>query len=232
MSFYQVKSILNVLVDAFFPKFCLFCSKEGRHICKNCIQELDKDGVLICPDCKQESGEGELCDDCSSSIDKQTSFLNYKEDKIKKIIRKFKYEYVTGVLDPIKPEIRDFLQKRKDIFPEESKVVPIPLHKKKRADRGFNQAKLIGEIVSNELDLQQINALKRVENTKKQADLKKEERLENVKGVFDVEKDIKGPVILVDDVFTTGATLQECASVLKSEADVEHVVGFTLARGG
>ena len=112
-------------------------------------------------------------------------------------------------------------------------IVPIPLHSKRRRERGFNQAELLAKTISENLGLLPTNALERTKNTKAQAKLKKSEcREENVAGCFK----IKNPesvrdknIILVDDVFTSGATMNEAVKILK-ENGAKRIIALVAAK--
>ena len=108
----------------------------------------------------------------------------------------------------------------------------MPLHKSRYRERGFNQSEIVAEEVSKITDLSVLkNALKRKKNTKDQTNLSPQQREENVKGAFVVTQPemINGKkIILVDDVITTGATLNECARMLK-QAGAEKILGTTIA---
>jgi len=97
-------------------------------------------------------------------------------------------------------------------------IVPVPLYKKKEAKRGFNQSKIIADGIAEILSIEVIeNAVVRIKNTKTQTDRSREQRIENVKGAFSVvneKKLINKHVLLVDDVLTTGATIEACAMEL------------------
>ena len=112
-------------------------------------------------------------------------------------------------------------------------VVPIPLHRKKLKERGFNQAELLARVVATHFNLKLVkNSLERVKATKSQTSLSKKKRLENIKGVFQFRnKDEfrEKKVLLVDDVYTTGTTIREATKVLK-KARAREVYVFTLAR--
>ena len=113
-------------------------------------------------------------------------------------------------------------------------LIPVPLHKTRKRERGFNQSEIVAESLGAELSLTvEKNILSRIKNTKYQTKLTVEERKQNVAGAFQVNdkqkilKDRK--IILVDDVITTGATLNECAKVLK-QAGVKEILGVTIAK--
>jgi len=106
------------------------------------------------------------------------------------------------------------------------------MYQKKEKRRGFNQAKLIARTISGAAEKEIISLLIRIKDTQSQANLNKEERFENVKHVFGVFSDlsfIPRNLILVDDVWTTGATMKQCCKVLK-KTGVQNIWGFTLFR--
>ena len=95
-------------------------------------------------------------------------------------------------------------------------LCPLPLHKDKLSRRGFNQSELLCRFVKNDLDLTMYKGLKRIKNTKTQTELNKKQRLANVKNAFDCSDDLRSKrILLIDDVLTTGATLEQAARVLK-----------------
>ncbi len=109
-------------------------------------------------------------------------------------------------------------------------LVPIPLTRKKLWQRGYNQTEVLCEAISQETGLKIAKILKKIKETKDQAELSYEERLVNLEGVFKFEGDfVPQKVILVDDVKTTGATLKESAKILK-KAGVKEIIALTILR--
>ncbi|MFC1780234.1 ComF family protein [Patescibacteria group bacterium] len=119
-----------------------------------------------------------------------------------------------------------------------SMITFIPLNPWRKRSRGFNQAELLAVKLSKCQDVKCVKLLKRVRNTRKQVGLKRAERLNNLKEAFALNEKTakqltakqKSKVIIVDDVMTTGATLEECAKVLK-KAGIKEVYGLVVARG-
>ncbi|MBX9666543.1 MAG: ComF family protein [Candidatus Obscuribacterales bacterium] len=156
---------------------------------------------------------------------------------IQKLIRRIKYDDDTLVAKDIGPRLylaykhmtdRHAQQFEKDIFT----IVPIPLHQKRQLNRGYNQARLIAGEFARLADLPvETKMLRRVKETKPQYGLKKGERLDNVKDAFALGKvSARGRnIILIDDVFTSGATLLTCASLLRA-AGALRVVAIAAAR--
>ena len=121
---------------------------------------------------------------------------------------------------------------RRQNFTKNTVIVPVPLHRNRLNLRGFNQSELLARYLSKRLDLPGCDALVRRLNTMNQVGLQREKRLSNLDGAFDCsdkEYILGKNIILVDDVVTTGATLNECAKVLK-QFGAKKIVGVVLAR--
>lgn len=172
--------------------------------------------------------------------------LPYKEKPLtKKLIRQFKYEPYTKDLAKTLALllVEHFLLtgKNKEEIWRNSILIPVPLDKNKLKSRGYNQAEELSKELSKILQTPVItNVLFKTKSTKPQMELSKEQREKNIKGVFaikipqnlvmsDIAKFWGKKVFLVDDVYTTGSTMEECAKVLK-QAGAKQVWGITLAR--
>ena len=230
----KINQLLAVIKDTLFPKFCLGCSKEGFVVCNDCKETIEIDKVMLCPVCKKEQKIGMCCNECNkhSFLDLHIAIFNYEGLK-SSLIEELKYNYITEVLPIFADFISEFVNNNSDLFADNAVIVPVPLHKKRYAQRGFNQAKLIADILAQELDIDLKKLLCRTRNTKKQMKLNQDKRQTNIKNAFALDNSIdvnSNHVILVDDVFTTGSTLQECGKVVEDQ--FETVAGFTLARGG
>ncbi len=230
-----IKRIFELLKDYIFPLFCLGCKKEGMWVCKDCLNQIETVGIFQCPVCEKENKNGRCCDNCKTS-----SFLfwhiaagKYNEDELLgKIIYQLKYQYVEEMGEYVSFFIESFLEARKKDFSSFDYIIPVPLHKRRFAERGFNQAELIAKIFSEQTNVPILDCLKRQRYTKQQARLDRDKRQKNLDNAFLLHSlELKNKkIILVDDVFTTGSTMQSCARVLK-DAGAGEVVGFTLARG-
>lgn len=147
-------------------------------------------------------------------------------------IKLFKYNHKRAIIRGFSKIIRYYLDKVDMVSLKPDGVTCIPLHRKRLKERGFNQAEDIARVLGRYLDCQVWNnLLSRVKNTRPQTELRKEERKKNIKDSFKLRKKIKGKgirVLLVDDVYTTGSTLNEAARELKKSG--LEVFAFTLAR--
>jgi len=227
------EKILEKIKDYIFPVYCLGCKKEGAWLCEKCLEKINMSGVFCCPVCHKKTSFGEYCFGCGRDLFLNSSFAItvYQEDGlIGKIIQTLKYSHAEDVSVVLKKMIKIFVQKNLSLFSNIDLVVPVPLHRKRLVERGFNQAKLIAEIVAQEINKPCQEILIRNRHTLQQAKLGREERLVNVKNAFDLIGEVNGNILLIDDVFTTGTTLQECAKVLKNN-QTNRVIGFTVARG-
>ena len=121
-----------------------------------------------------------------------------------------------------------------ELFGSYDIISAVPIHKKRKKERGYNQSELIArEIAKNIPVIVYKNALKKIKNNKRQSDLSKEDRLDNVKNVYQIanEEIIKDKrVVLFDDIYTTGSTLNECSRLLKQNG-VKEILAITLAKG-
>lgn len=228
------------ILDLFFPKFCLNCSKEGSYLCQDCFSLIDILEKQYCPFCVQPRIviDGETCNHCRRS--KHLSGLycaaSYNNFIIKKLINQFKYEpYIKELAKPLTSLIIAhliYLNKLSNF--NDFLLIPVPLYKKKLKQRGFNQTEEIAKELLKNLKIPFFNnALIKTKQTPAQVELKKEEREENIKGVFICQKPeiVQGrKILLVDDIFTTGSTMEECNRVLK-DAGAKEIWGIVVARG-
>lgn len=226
---------LLILRDAIFPAFCLGCEKEGSVVCAECLSRVEVNGVYACPVCHTFTGNGKCCGACQSRsfLDQHIALYPYDETQLGgRMIHALKYNYIEEIVDSFVILVEKYCGRTGGVLFSCNYIVPVPLHPRRYAERGFNQAELIGNVISKISGIPVLNVLKRSRYTSQQARLSKSERIANVKDAFRGTPDTlqDKTIILVDDVFTTGSTLQECARVLK-DAGAKEVVGFTIARG-
>jgi ComF family protein len=153
--------------------------------------------------------------------------------KLKDAILLYKYRSFQVLGHDFARLILRTLGKDEKIWWEADVIIPVPLHRKRKKIRGFNQAKVIAEELARlkEIKLEE-GVLKKVKNVPPQTLLEMDERKENVSGAFRVvdEDKIKGKtIILVDDVYTTGSTVKECSAVLK-KAGAREIRALTVAQ--
>ncbi len=199
---------------ALFPPKCLICRKEGFLLCPN------HKTLPIAP--KSEA--------VFHHLDAIFAATKYKDKTVHKVIEYFKFK---GFKDLASVMAEPIVEKWPDNFPPEGVLIPIPLHWTRQFWRGFNQSHLLAKsIVKRKKTLTILDNLKRSKKTHQQAKLKKHERIHNLDSAFVWRgSTIPETVILVDDVVTSGTTLDMAAKVLK-QAGAKKVIAVTFARGG
>lgn len=243
---FQAKTVEEFL-DLIFPRICYGCKKEGTYICKDCETFLSENS-LICPMCGNPSFTGKSCKSCKGryGLDGLVAGWDY-EGIIKKAVLDIKADYhdVTEkimerfflLMASQEERFGDFLQ---FLLQKEVKVTYVPANKRKnqknfmlRGDKdNVRHSQTLAEKVvelSGKDKNSLVDLLVKVKPTEKQAKLAKKERMSNVKGVFDIKHDPPEKMVLVDDVFTTGATMRECCRTLKKEG-AKEVWGLVLVR--
>jgi len=235
-----IQKIVNYLLGLLFPISCFGCHKEGAYLCQTCSQPLAQETKFICPICNRLSFYGQTCLDCQKK-----TFLNglvwlvpYCHQVIRKMIHSFKYEFVKDLAKPLGSLMTKTIlsSELKNLFSAKENwlIIPVPLQKTKFNERGFNQAELLAKEIANQIEIPfERDVLIKIKNTPSQTTLTEKERQENIKGVFLIKDTniIKNKnIILIDDVTTTGATLEESAKILK-EAGAKLIWGFVLAKG-
>ncbi len=207
-----------MLLDFLFPKKCLGCGKKGAYFCASCIKKIHPLEPRIYP--KKGPLDGLFC-------------LFPYHGIIRKAILKLKYNFVSDLAE----EFIDLTLRliKLPLFDKSNclTLVPIPLHWYRKNWRGFSQTEILGKRLAEKFKLDFYpELLLRVRSTRPQVKLKGKQRKVNVRGAFGINpqsKAIKAQCLLFDDVWTTGATMKECARVLK-KAGVKKVFGLTLAR--
>ncbi|MBU1091931.1 ComF family protein [Patescibacteria group bacterium] len=219
----KIKIITNRILDTLFPEKCFGCGKEKEILCATCQRHLPRS-------CEND--------------EKIISAVSYQSQAIKKAIRALKYRGAKRVAKPLAEllvePLREKLPKPNYRGSTSIVIVPIPLHKKRLRKRGFNQAELIAKHLSENLSRSAGMSVTMINNvlyrnlyTVPQVEIKnREKRLKNLKNAFSVKnsESIKNKtILLVDDVSTTGATINEAKKVLL-KAGAKEVIGAVVAR--
>lgn len=237
----KFSSCKKFLLDTFFPQFCLSCGKEGEAICTDCFSLIEISEYLFCPFCKKPQRvleKGTCPTHRKNALNGLFAAVSYETPLVQTLIKNFKYEPFLKILaKPLASLIvaHFLLSKKWEIFYplEKSLIVPVSLAGFRKRWRGFNQAEEIAKILSDFFRTALIsNNLVKIKTTQSQTELKEKQREKNIKGAFKVKfpeifKNKK--VFIVDDVFTTGATMEEAAKVLK-QAGAKQVWGIVMAR--
>ncbi len=228
----QVAKLGGIALDFLFPQRCIGCRKEGSLICPDCQGSLSRIMPPICPLCGRPQSSGILCPDCVSwqaSIDGIRSPFRF-EEVMQQAVYQFKYRNLRALAALLAGLLNNYLAANP--VPGEV-LVPVPLHKKRLRERGYNQSAVLAKKLGKLTGLPVVdNCLVRELHSSPQARSSNvEERRNNVAGAFTCRDDRlkEKEALLIDDVSTSGATLDACAAALK-EAGAESVWGLVLAR--
>jgi competence protein ComFC len=198
-------------LDILMPRKCLGCGREGQYICKSCETFLSEAPI--------------------TSKAKPYSMWEY-EGIIEKAILKIKYDGCFDIINELAEKALDGMEIN---LPADAIITYVPMYKKRERERGFNQAKLIAEKIGQKIDRPVVSLLEKTKDNPSQVGLGPQERFKNVRDVFAAAKifevlpSIYGSVLLVDDVYTTGATMAECIKVIR-KFGIKNIYGFTIAR--
>ncbi|MBN2057295.1 MAG: ComF family protein [Candidatus Saganbacteria bacterium] len=205
-----MKVFFDSILDLIFPPRCEVCRKSNK--------------AALCPACY-----------------KQIKFMkphlgihsvSVYDGVLREAIHRFKFNGRKRLAEPLGVLMVEYLSSMPSLDPAElDMIVPVPLHPRRLRERGFNQVELLGSVLGKYFGLPLSPVLHRVRDTRAQFDLPREERFKNIIGAFAVNNgQVAGKrVILLDDIYTTGATLSECAKAL-SEAGANRVEVVTLSR--
>ena len=221
----------QTLLDLLFPPRCVVCERNSGWLCAACLKSIELIHPPICSLCGQATSFSRRCPSCQSlplRIDGIRA-VGYLEGALQTAIHRFKYSNIRPVATPLGELVSEYLEHNP--LPVET-IVPVPLHAARLRERGYNQAALLAEKIGSQVGLPVVDGtLLRVKSTIPQVGLNAQQRRNNVKGAFRcTDEGLRGhSVLLVDDVCTTGATLEAC-SVALQDAEVKHVWGLVLAR--
>ena len=230
------KKLISNCLDILFPKYCFGCQKEETHLCDDCKACLEISQYQYCL-CKRPNLFLGKCHQCKTKkLDLLYSSVAYQKPLVKRLIHYFKYEpFIKKLSQPLASLIIEhfYLLNKQPNF-SAFILIPIPLYIKRLRWRGFNQAEEIAKELSKFLNLPVYsNCLIKTKKTLPQVELNHEQRKENIKNAFSVKKPelIKNKkILLIDDIYTTGSTMEEAAKVLK-RAGAKEVIGVVVARG-
>ena len=230
--FPQVAKLGEITLNLLFPQRCVGCGKEGELICSSCRSLLTRVMPPLCPRCGRPQPSGILCASCvgwRAEIDGIRSPFRF-DGVIRQAIHQLKYQNLRALAAPLAQLLSDYLV----THPVPGEVlVPVPLHRKRLRERGYNQSRLLARELGKFFNLPVVaDCLIRQRNAPPQARTSTvEERQRNVADAFACRDDRlrDKQVLLIDDVSTSGATLDACATVLKAAGAVS-VWGLVLAR--
>lgn len=219
----QAIKIKKLFLNLFFPKKCLGCNHPDTYLCRDCFNKI----------------EINLNIEKNTYLDKIISITSYKNPIVRELIKNFKYNYIRELAKPLSKLLINNLENISNISNTSNisniAIVPIPLHKRRKRSRGYNQAELLAKEIAKHFNLPlEKNILKRIISTEPQANIKHDiqKRIQNIKGVFAISPESveEKTIILIDDVSTTNATLTEAGKILKKNG-AKQIWGLVVAKG-
>ncbi|MCG1011207.1 ComF family protein [Tepidanaerobacter sp. GT38] len=234
--------VANLFLNLLFPQkpYCLICSKKlvesSLHLCQQCRDKIIPLSGPLCDKCGkplQIQRKNMICQDCQEDYHAfvQARSYGHYSGILKQLINEFKYHGKPQIAEVLGNLMFDVL--RELPWPIFDYIVPIPLHAARQRERGFNQAYLLSKVISRQSGIPIFCGLIRIKPTEHQTLLDKTLRKENLKGAFkavNTHKIQDKTLLLIDDVYTTGATSGECSKCLV-KAGAKAVYVLTCARG-
>lgn len=235
---------LRLLLDILFPPLCIGCKKyigdvKNVLICQRCLESIKTNNSFFCPVCKLRLPQARQI--CKHKELKRHPYIlaaasNYDNQTLQNLIHYFKYkklEAIAPILGDLLTKYLNSLSLKPYTLNFSTIIVPIPLHFKRKIERGYNQSELLAQIVSAKFNIPLANALRRTQNNPPQARAKNYvERQKNLSGIFSVSDPevIKNKnIILIDDVYTSGATIAEASRVLKQN-NARKIIALVVAK--
>ena len=229
-------SVFETIKNIIFPRTCIGCEEKNEVLCDSCLSKCVFRDDIGCPLCGSPTLLSRLCDLCRDSSDLEVllSLYDYEQPYINTLLHLAKYK---GVLEAGE-RLGEIMAKRlkQNHYLEllqlsDALIIPVPLHSNRLVERGYNQSELIAESFAQAMGMTSKSVLTRTKDTVSQTTLTPLERLQNTKNAFSASLDARGrDCVLIDDVATTGQTLNACAQALKT-AGAGRVIAITVARG-
>ena len=223
--------LIAALLDLIFPPHCVGCSQAGAWLCPSCLAQIDWIAPPLCPRCGEPLEAGARCPRWRGHPEQLDGLRSaaWHTGALRTAIHQFKYRGLRALAEPLGAILAEAWRRQP---PPVDLLLPVPLHARRQRERGFNQSLLLSQQLSHATGLPfDARSLTRIRYTPPQVGLGAALRLANVRGAFAY----RGPalqgrsVCLIDDIFTTGATLEACAETLRN-AGARAVWAFTLAR--
>lgn len=208
-------SIIELCLAAIWPRFCVNCGSEGALLCKTC--------ELTWEHTPPEAGDGHV------------AFFAYANPTVRKLICAWKYDYDLSAFNILTEQTKELLPE----FIVEARrlsiqgIVPLPLSAKRFRERGFNQSGMIADWIGHELGVPVLDVLERSHRSGHQAertDAERHDAMKNSPFLLTKKHSLPSTVLLVDDVWTTGATMNAAKKILEEDGKT-RAFGLTLAKG-
>lgn len=231
---FKTQSFLWKIIDWVYPPRCAACGTWGTRWCDPCqnkVQVIEQ--MNICPLCGIPQKDDTICSECAAYQPVYTALRSWGryEGTLRKAIHHLKYRSDIGLSEELAKPLISLLH---DLNWKVDLVTAVPLSKKRLHERGYNQAALLARWVGLAANIPyRPSAIHRLRDTTSQVGLHAHQRHQNVTGAFEAHAALTSGkvVLLIDDVTTTGATMQACATALHA-AGTNQIYGLTLARAG
>ncbi len=243
--------MMNSLKYIVYPPMCVCCNGvipinidfNGNHVCDSCLTIL-KNSIETENLCHRCSGrlnmeskterETQTCADCLENeneifYDKNLSFLQYNQ-YFGRMLRNYKFGQNKHIGKVFIKIIEDELLENREFFESFDYITYIPVHKVRLKSRGFNQSQVLTKYICEKLNIGYYNILIKTRNIQPQSTVDREMKIENVKNVFSTNEEIdleNKKVLVIDDIFTSGNTVNECAKTLRNSG-CGQVCSFTI----
>ncbi|MFA6354088.1 MAG: phosphoribosyltransferase family protein [Candidatus Paceibacterota bacterium] len=230
-----LKSIGNLAAELLLPSSCLDCGvdlEKSGVVCEKCLKKIKINQTFFCGECKARLPEAKkICHQPFPYL--LAAAGDYRDPTLQKIILGLKFKFYRGAATALGEILIDYIKKIGFVF-DGFVIIPIPLHKTRERERGFNQSLLLSKIVAKELGIELAEqVLKRTRNTEPQSGIKDfQKKLRNVSDCFQVvysEKINGRKILLIDDVTTSGATFLAAAEILK-KAGAGKIIALAAAK--
>lgn len=225
-------SIARFLEEIIFPGRCVVCKKDGALICGACLLGFPE-AENSCSFCPRPTLDSRTCSACAkhTTLARAFAVFDYEHIGVAKVIQSLKYNGWFSLMHDLQHSIEDKIERESTALSTADVVISAPIRTQSFLERGFNQADCISRVVSTYLHIPHVRALKFTYVDAPQHKKDKQTRWKNVHGRIKATRLAKGikHAIVVDDLLTSGATLESCAWAL-SQQGVQEISGFTLAR--
>jgi ComF family protein len=223
------QKLREALLDLLFPPRCVGCHREGEWFCAVCRRQAEMIPLPICLHCGHHLPAGQSCSFCRGLRIDAIRSVAYFDGALREAIHQLKYGGARVLAEPLGQMLAEYVRQNPMAA---DLALAVPLHPQRLRERGYNQSQLLAEYLAHQLHIPSSSEiLQRLRHTRPQVGLNAQERQQNVAEAFSAEADqVRGRnILLIDDVCTTGATLEACNAALKA-AGARAVWALTLAR--
>ena len=219
----MLSRLFRAALDLLYPPCCVICREPGETLCAACREKAPLVGEIRCQVCSAPF-EGLIdgpftCADCEERQFHFTCAVATRRNShtVREFIHEFKYNRKLALAKPLANWLAETLDDPRLLEPACDRLVPVPLHHVRRRERGFNQALVLARLLSKQSGIPVADCLKRTRYTTSQTGFNRAARMENLRGAFQMRQhhDVRNlHLLLIDDVLTTGSTVEECSKIL------------------